>query len=76
MRVGVTTQRGFSSTAPARLLERACADGTERSYDIHPDGERFIVLEEVAEETVDPTARLALVQNWFQELERLVPTNE
>ncbi|MDA2937894.1 hypothetical protein MYX75_06490 [Acidobacteria bacterium AH-259-A15] len=44
-----------------------------RRYDIHPDGKRFLMLKEggVAGET---RQELILVQNWFQELKRLVPT--
>ncbi len=40
-----------------------------RTYDISPDGTRFLMIKEDAS-----PAELILVQNWFEELERLVPT--
>jgi serine/threonine-protein kinase len=42
-----------------------------RNYDISPDGERFLVLEM---EPDPPIAQVNVVLNWFDELERLVPT--
>jgi len=48
--------------------------GLGRTYDISPDGKRFLVLKEgrPGDET-EPT-QLILIQNWFEELNRLVPT--
>ncbi len=43
-----------------------------RSYDISPDGKRFLTIRESSGETA--RAELNLVLNWFEELERLVPT--
>jgi len=43
-----------------------------RTYDIFPDGERFLMVKDAPDPT--STAVIILVQNWFQELERLVPT--
>ncbi len=46
-----------------------------RTYDVSSDGERFLMIKEGgSEETTTPT-ELILVQNWFEELKRLVPTN-
>lgn len=46
----------------------------QQSYDITPDG-RFIVIRAAEEETKGRTApSLILVQNWTEELKRLVPT--
>jgi hypothetical protein len=44
---------------------------TPRTYDAAPDG-RFLMIQS-ADETVRP--QFVLVQNWFDELKRLVPTN-
>ncbi|TDI43758.1 MAG: serine/threonine-protein kinase [Acidobacteria bacterium] len=44
-----------------------------RTYDISPDGERFLMIKEVKPDGASWT-ELLLVQNWFEELERLVPT--
>jgi hypothetical protein len=44
-------------------------------YDVSADGQRFLVIKETpgADES-PPSARIILVQNWFEELKRLVPT--
>jgi Tol biopolymer transport system component len=46
--------------------------GNAAAYDIHPDGTRFIM---VTEDPNRPPAvrRIHIVQNWFEELKRLVP---
>jgi serine/threonine-protein kinase len=43
-----------------------------RSYDVSPDGRRFLMLKNNTSQAASPT-QLWVVQNWFQELERLVP---
>ena len=45
-------------------------------FDMTPDGERFLMITASggAEDTSAPPS-LVLVQNWFEELRRLVPTN-
>ena len=47
-----------------------------RTYDVFPDGKRFLMIKESdpGDET-EPT-HLILVQNFGAELERLVPTNQ
>jgi serine/threonine-protein kinase len=44
-----------------------------RVFDVSPDGQRFVMIEE-GESQPAPT-HLILVQNWGEELKRLVPTN-
>ena len=48
---------------------------TGRSWDIHPDGRRFLMIKPVGSTTADDSPRndVILVQNWLEELERLVP---
>ena len=41
------------------------------SYDVHPDGQRFIMIKPVAQAS---SQQINLVQNWFEELERIVPS--
>ena len=43
--------------------------GVGRNYDVSPDGERFLMIKES-----DDNAELILVQNWVDELKRLVPS--
>ena len=49
---------------------------SSRTYDIHPDGQRFLMVKD-AELTDDSGAsvqpQIVLIQNWHEELERLVP---
>ena len=47
-----------------------------RTYDLAPDG-RFLMVKEsaVGDDAEGPAAQIILVQNWFEELKRLVPTN-
>jgi len=40
-------------------------------WDIHPDGDRFLMLQP---EYPDPPEGISVIVNWFEELERLVPT--
>ena len=40
--------------------------------DIHPDGQRFLIAKN--EQAGETPTDLILVQNWFEELKRLVPT--
>ena len=41
-----------------------------RWYDVFPDGEHFLMMQAVESETPE----IVIVLNWFEELERLVPT--
>jgi serine/threonine-protein kinase len=43
------------------------------TYDISPDGRRFLVLKLVRKDETSDSARLLVVQNWFAELKRPVP---
>ena len=51
-----------------------------RSYDVHPDGQRFLMIttrpdeyQAMVEENYG--RKFHIVLNWFQELKRLVPTD-
>ncbi len=45
--------------------------GEASLYEMSPDGEKFLVLEDVGPER----AKLVVVEHWLEELKRLVPTN-
>ena len=57
------------------LVEGDFAPGIRfgRKWDIHPDGERFLVLKI---ETSETPKVIRVVRNWFNELEQLVPTGK
>jgi hypothetical protein len=44
-------------------------------YDIAPDGQRFLVVKPVKTTEGDTRNDVVLVENWFEELKRLVPTD-
>ncbi len=45
--------------------------GEASLYEVSPDGEKFLVLQDVGPER----AKLVVVEHWLEELERLVPTD-
>ena len=66
--VDIGTNPSLRMTQPQVLF-----DGDYRSsYDVGPDGQKFLMIRSVDEPL--PT-RINVVQNWFEELERLVPTD-
>ena len=56
-----------------QLLFESDAYLTRSMYDVSADGERFVMIEPSGAAQL-PT-ELVLVQNWAEELKRLVPTN-
>ena len=80
MEVGVGRGASWTTTAPTMVLKDGSvltpalpAGSTGRSYDVSPDGQRFLVLKDLS----DPNARLAqimVVQHFDELLQRLVPT--
>ena len=43
------------------------------NYDVSPDGQRFLMLKP-DEQTSSSVTQIVVVQNWFEELKRRVPT--
>ena len=76
MTVPVQTEPSFTPGTPEALSEGDYVTGLGRSYDVTPDGQRFLMITATggAEETSAPPS-LIVVENWFEELRRLVPTN-
>ena len=81
MGVTVETEAGFAAGTPALVVEGPYYDTTAanngRSYDVAPDGQRFLMLEARAPANPDdPFAGLTqihVVFNWHQELLERVP---
>jgi eukaryotic-like serine/threonine-protein kinase len=69
----------FAWGEPIRLFKFAyltAFGGSDRFYDVSPDGERFLMIKENAAEGQDAAPpRIVVVLNFFNELKRLVPTN-
>jgi eukaryotic-like serine/threonine-protein kinase len=76
MSVDVSTEPAFSAGKPKVLFEGSYLStlGTLPFYDVSPDGQRFLMLEPM-EQTAALT-QIVVVQNWFEELKRLVPPVE
>jgi serine/threonine-protein kinase len=76
MAVPVKTDPGFAAGNPAVVFEGSYATPQGgRGYDVSPDGRRFLMIKEGASSgDATPQAQIILIQNWFEELKRLVPT--
>jgi len=75
MAVAIETEPELSVGTPRTLFEGrflAVGDEAGSTYDISPDGQRFLMIKR--EQDLVPT-ELIVVLNWFEELKRLVPTD-
>ena len=75
MAVPVETEPTFNPGNPEALFGGPYPEGGGVQYDVAPDGQRFLMIKGGGG-TDGPAAQsqIVVVQNWFQELERLVPT--
>jgi Tol biopolymer transport system component len=75
MVVPVQTDPGFAAGIAEILFEDPYwADAPGRTYDISPDSQRFLMIKESEKDTSAPRS-MTVVLNWFEELKRLVPTD-
>lgn len=83
MAVKVEAPRGsaaFMAGAPVKLHERDSyydAENTPnrgRTYDVSPDGTRFLRVKQDASQASATRGSLVVVVNWFEELKRLALT--
>ncbi len=74
MAVDIATQPGFAAGTPRMLFEGQYvpAPGASPNYDVSPDGQRFLMLKPV--EQAQAATQIVVVQNWFEELKRRVPS--
>lgn len=64
----------FVAGTPRTLFEgRYALTGPVRGYDVTPDGRRFLMVQQL-DPPPAPPGELVLVDNWHEELKRLVPT--
>jgi hypothetical protein len=73
MVVPILSEDPFAVGSPTRLFENPAVSGWYAQHLVAPDGDRFLVFENW--DDPDKPAELILVQNWLEELERLVPTD-
>ena len=74
MSVEVDTSTTFAHGAPQALFEGRYDRHANRNYDVARDGRFLMVKDASPVDRVSERQELALVQNWFEELRRLVPT--
>jgi eukaryotic-like serine/threonine-protein kinase len=78
MSVSVEPGRRWTAGMPTKIIESAYFGGmsnsSPRTYDVSPDGQRFLMLKRTTSQDPPATpARIVIVQNWMEELKRLVP---
>ncbi len=65
----------WSAGTPVALLQGRYFTGSQgRTYDVSPDGRRFLMVKEAGADS-DARPQIIVVQNWFEELRRLAPVN-
>ena len=80
MRVGVERGPSWAATAATPLIKEGYftiqGGFPARSYDIAPDGQRFLMIKLAGgSDQIAAPASLIVVQHWVEELKRLVPIN-
>ncbi len=76
MAVEITTQPTFRAGTPTLLFEGQYVQSGPggADYDIAPDGHRFLMIKE--DKPGEGPRQINVVLNWFEELKRLVPTEQ
>ena len=70
------TATTFNAGNPIKLFDRSYANPAPGpGYDVSPDGQRFLMIKESDGDSRQAPQNLIVVQNWFEELRRLVPAN-
>ena len=78
--MGVRVGQGaaWTRSSPTTLIDRPYFRGPEnvaaRTYDVSLDGKRFLMVKEGGPSQSPPAASIVVVQNWTEDLKRLVPT--
>jgi len=73
MSVTTDTEGGFAAGQPQPIFEFTQVFTVDnRSHALHPDGTRFLTVN--PHDLAGKTQSLIYVQNWLDEVERLVPT--
>jgi hypothetical protein len=80
MAVDIQTTPAFRAGAPKLLFEAHYFEGRgtghfSASYDVEPDGKRFLMVKPAAEQNAG-SGQLHVVVNWYEELRRRVPAEK
>ncbi len=65
---------GTRTPLPINRYFRASVNTAGRTYDVSPDGKRFLMIKDAStpSQASEPTS-IVVVRNWVEELKRLVP---
>jgi serine/threonine-protein kinase len=77
MAVRVESAPSFAFQTPEPVLDRGkylFSTPAALQYDVSSDGQRFLVAKPVAETDEGESLRVVVVENWYEDLKRLVPT--
>ena len=77
MGVGVARGPSWAATTPTLVVKEGYFTNLNwwgRSYDISPDGQRFLMIKEGGADGTAAPVSIIVVQHWVEELKRLVPT--
>ena len=78
MVVAIETEPTLTLGTPEVVFEESYfgVPGQSRRHDLAPDGQRFLMVKQGATTNdASAPAHINVVLNWFEELQRLVPTN-
>ena len=84
MSVRIEQGATWTAAAPTKLFagqfffnDSSGAIGQGRTYDVSLDGRRFLMVKDssIGSSSDVPSTRFVVVENWTEELKRLVPTN-
>ena len=68
----IRTEPELEQQPPPLLFSGSYLNVFGLSYDVTPDGTRFLVLKQPEQR---PATQIHVVANWFEELKRLVPAS-
>jgi serine/threonine-protein kinase len=77
MSVGVVRGPSWAATTPTVVVKEGyftIPSWWGRSYDVSPDGQRFLMIKEGGADGAAAPTSIVVVQHWVEELKRLVPT--
>jgi hypothetical protein len=66
--VKIDTQNGFKASKPELLFEGNYVDIGGKSFAVSPDGEKFLVLEQINQERFSNV--IVYVDNWLETVKR------
>ena len=78
MAVSLRTEPTFEAETPTVLFEGSYSYGRldkTPQYDVSPDDQQFVMVKEASDTGERPVTQINVVLNWFEELKRLVPTD-